>query len=349
MNLASMTVDIEVSIREAMERMNLAGSKTLFVVESDHFVGVLSDGDIRRAILGGADLNFSISEYVNRSPLVLSDSSKSNDIQSIMRRLSISFVPKLDSHGRLVGVISAEPISEKFLQKANVLIMAGGKGTRLSSLTKSIPKPLVQVANKPVIEAMVEKLASQGFRKFYVSVAYLSEKIMSVLGDGSNYGVEIEYISETSPLGTAGALKMVPKEKKYDTTIVCNADLILDLNFAELLQRHFESKSDITVLTTEFNYEIPFGVVKIEDNLVIEIIEKPIERYPVYAGVTVTGADLPGLIGDNEYVDMPSLIRRAIASGLIVGTYQMEGYWIDIGTVETLSRARRENQNSNPI
>jgi NDP-sugar pyrophosphorylase family protein len=209
--------------------------------------------------------------------------------------------------------------------------MAGGKGLRLHALTQHRPKPMLPVGNKPLLQTIIERFAAQGFRQFYIAVNYKAELIEGYFGDGSAFGVSIEYLRETEPLGTAGALRLLPE--LFSDFIVSNADVLAEIDYTKFLAAHCEHDLDATVALGLYQHQVPYGVIECNGAVVRSVAEKPIKNYLVNAGIYVLPAKVQRMIPNGPY-DMPALLNR-----LTVGAYAIEGYWYDVGQFADLAAA----------
>ncbi|MFN6980427.1 MAG: sugar phosphate nucleotidyltransferase [Brevundimonas sp.] len=223
----------------------------------------------------------------------------------------------------------------------SVVVMAGGFGRRLGDLTKNLPKPMIPVGGRPVLECILDRFRAHNFFDFILTTHYLPERIREHCGDGSSWGVDIRYVQETSPLGTAGGLALV-KPTSASPIIVCNADILTDIDYSDLLAFHEEMEADLTVVSVPHPISVPFGVLSVSpDGRIVGVSEKPTYSYPVSAGTYVINPKLLTLIEPGERLDMPHLIERAQARGFKVFAYGFDGYWLDIGRPEDLHRARQ--------
>jgi len=250
----------------------------------------------------------------------------------------LKYVPLLNSEHMLLDVIQVDGSQQPSSLPNVVVIMAGGKGTRLHPYTLDCPKPMLPIAGKPMLHILLDQCISYGFDHIYISVNYLKEQIIDYFGDGSRFGVKIEYLVEEIPLGTAGSLQLIPVVPNVPF-LVMNGDVLTQLDFRHLLQYHNEHKSDATICAREDQFQLPFGVVKHSDSNFIAIEEKPITKYLVNAGVYVLGPEILKLIQTNTYLDMPTLLTKAKETGYKVNVCPLHEYWIDVGRPESLKQA----------
>mgnify|MGYP003576575746 CR=1 FL=1 len=222
----------------------------------------------------------------------------------------------------------------------SVVVMAGGFGRRLGDLTKNLPKPMIPVGGRPVLECILDRFRLHDFFDFVLTTHFLLERIREHCGDGSSWGVDIRYVHESLPLGTAGGLALV-NPTNTSPIVVCNADILTDIDYSDLLAFHERMGADFTVVSVPHPVSVPFGVLSVSpDGRIVGVTEKPTYSYPVSAGTYVINPKLLSLIGPGEHLDMPHLIERAQAHGFKVFAYDFDGYWLDIGRPEDLRRAR---------
>jgi NDP-sugar pyrophosphorylase family protein len=217
--------------------------------------------------------------------------------------------------------------------------MAGGFGQRLGELTANKPKPLLPVGEKPILEHIVDRFIEAGFKRFYISTYYLSDQIIDFFGDGKSKGIEISYIEEEEPLGTGGALQLLPKNEINDTLIMMNADILSTLNFETFIRFHEEKKGIATMCVREYLYSIPYGVIKNENNSVTNIVEKPTYSYFINAGIYAIEPDFLDLVSEGN-IDMPDLIQKMIANKKKINAFPVHEYWLDIGTTNDYHKAQ---------
>ena len=222
--------------------------------------------------------------------------------------------------------------------------MAGGLGSRLQPLTEDKPKPLLSVGDKPILETILESFIEQNFRRFYISVNYKADAIKKHFADGGRWNAEIRYLEEETRLGTAGALDLIPERPELPL-LVMNGDLLTRVNFRDLLDYHLDQKAQATMCVREYDFQVPFGVVEIEDHHILSIDEKPVHRFFVNAGIYVLEPGLIDLIPKGEYFDMTDLFARAIEKGHETQAFPIHEYWIDVGRIDDLDRANHDHEN----
>ncbi|MSO54338.1 MAG: CBS domain-containing protein [Rhodospirillales bacterium] len=328
------------SIRSAIQSLDIAALQIVLVVNDEgQLLGTVTDGDVRRAILKGIDINSSVTSIMNRLPKTTAKDESDTLRRERMRRDQLHQMPVVDSEGRVVGLVSIDSLVAPAQTMPNwVVLMAGGLGKRLRPLTDSAPKPLLEVGNKPLLETILDSFANLSFRHFYISVNYKAEMIKRHFGDGSRFGVEIRYLEEDRPLGTAGALRLLPAQPDAPL-IVMNADLLTRVNFRNLLDYHRERQATATMAVREYDFEVPYGVVAIEDGRIKKIEEKPVHSFFVNAGIYVLNPDLLELIPSGTRFDMTALFDRVLATGRATSVFPIREYWIDVGRQDDLVRA----------
>ncbi len=336
-------------IRKAISTIEKGGLRIALIIGKDKkLVGTICDGDIRRGLLKGFTLDSPLSHVIKRNYHRASSDVSKKELSKIMKKNSISQIPIVTDDNKLIGLeISHDliPDSSNYLTPNYALLMAGGKGTRLQPITNNCPKPLLPINGKPILEIILEQCINSGIRNFYISVHYLAEKIINYFGDGSKWNVNIEYLSENIPLGTAGALTLLPPTIK-DPIIVINGDVLTKTNFHEILKYHSENNADITICAREHKLSSPYGVIEVQGIKFKSMIEKPSFRQLVNAGIYVINPQLIEQIKTNNYIDMPEFIKETKNREKNVIVYPVHEYWIDIGKPETLNKAYFEWSNS---
>ena len=312
-----------------------------FVVVVDHqnrLLGTVTDGDIRRAILRGETLESPIQQVMNNNPLIEYIGKSDDDYKNILKKKKIKQLPILDSNDRIINVIFIdENLTEKKYSNIAVL-MVGGLGTRLRPLTESIPKPMLNIGNKPILETIIENFKHFGFTNFVLSVNYKKKMIMDYFQDGTHLGVNIEYIEETKRLGTAGALSLL-LEKPTESFFVMNGDLLTKINFEQLLDFHNETDSTATMCVREYEYQIPYGVIETKDHQLLSIVEKPVHKSFVNAGIYVLNPIALEHVPNGEFYDMPELYKKLMHEQEKVSAFPLREYWLDIGRLDDYEKA----------
>jgi dTDP-glucose pyrophosphorylase len=328
-------------LREALLRIDRAGSQMALVVDSERILlGTLSDGDIRRALLRGADLSFPVGKAMHRKPTTIPSGSLRDEALAVMRREGLHQVPVVDGQNRVVGLEVVGDFLLPSYRENWVVVMAGGTGSRLKDLTTSKPKPMLEVGGRPLLETLLESFVSQGFRRFYFAVNHLADVIEEYFGAGEKWKIDIRYLREEQRMGTAGALSLLP-DRPDSPFIVTNADLLVKLDYQEMLDRHIDEQASATMAVREYEFQIPFGVVIEAENLIRTIDEKPIHRSLVCAGIYVLAPETLDFV-PKSFTDMPELFEKLIASGQPTRCHRVDGYWLDIGRPPDYARAKLE-------
>ena len=337
---------VDATLRDvAMVIDRLASSMCMLTDEDGRLFGLLTDGDLRRAMLGGATLDDPARPYATVKAQTVDAGTPRALVLDLMRALRIAAVPEIDDQRRILGlhtlsdVVGPEPLPHV------AVIMAGGKGTRLGELTRDTPKPLMSVAGRSIIEWIVLNVIGGGIREIFVSVNHMADQIEEHLGDGSRLGCTIRYLREESdrPLGTAGSLRLL-LEARPDLThpaLVMNGDLMVQFDPAQLLEHHRRQEAAVTVSVRSYQHEIPFGVVESDDrNEVTAITEKPTISCDVNAGVYAVAPEAMRLLPEGRPSTMPELVQVCLDRGERVAAWRIDSEWIDVGSPVDLARAK---------
>jgi dTDP-glucose pyrophosphorylase/predicted transcriptional regulator len=329
----------DTTIMKAIEIIDAGSLQIALVVDdSNKLIGTVSDGDVRRAILRGTSLNRPVSEIMFTEPTVASSKESRDEIMTTMRMKQLRQIPLVDKDGCVVGLDLWDDLINLQERENIVVLMAGGLGTRLGELTRDCPKPLLRVGNKPVLETILENCIEYGFKRFYISVNYKADMFKEYFGDGSRWGVEIRYIEEKKRLGTAGALGLLPEVLTLPL-LVMNADVLTKINFKHLLEFHEENKTVATMCVREYEFQVPFGVVELENHRLKSILEKPVHQFFVNAGIYVLNQEAVSMVPHNDYFDMTTLFDRLLHQHLETAAFPIHEYWLDIGRKGDLERA----------
>ncbi len=330
------------TVLNALELLDLNALRIVLVVNDQReLIGSITDGDIRRGLLKGQDLNAPVETVMHTQPYSIEEGSLSHrEIFEIMREKSYLAVPIIKNN-QLVNVITLEDLIRKKKKDNAVFIMAGGFGTRLRPLTDQCPKPMLPVGGKPLLETIIMNFKDQGFYKFYISTHYLPERITEYFADGEKHGVEIQYVHEDNPLGTGGALSLLPKEELKRPFIVMNGDVLTNMNFSKLLDFHEQNEAMATMCVREFQYQIPYGVVNSDQSIIHSMSEKPSYFFDINTGIYVISPDLLHKV-EAQFIGMPSILEQEIERKNKVLCYPLHEYWLDIGHMEDYNRAQRD-------
>ncbi|WP_025678722.1 nucleotidyltransferase family protein [Paenibacillus massiliensis] len=311
------------------------------VIDEDwKLLGTVTDGDIRRGILRGEGFEVSITSIMNSNPITAQSGKEPHIYKQIMKSKMLRQLPIVDERNRIVDILFMDKLDE-ISNKNSVVLMLGGLGTRLRPLTNDIPKPMLKVGNKPILETIIESFKQYGYSHFIFSVNYKKEVIQSYFQNGEAFDVQIDYVEEEKRMGTAGALSLL-KDRPEAPFFVMNGDLLTQVNFEHLMQFHLLHNSMATMCVREYEYQIPYGVVETEGTNLIKIKEKPVHRSFVNAGMYVLNPEALDYIPKNEFYDMPSLFEQLISKGKVSAAFPIHEYWLDIGHLTELERAGRE-------
>ena len=332
-----LVLDESATLKDLIKVLDSNGNGFAAVLDSrKKLIGIATDGDIRRAIL---DDIAELRSIINFNPITAKATEPRDQIIKQLKKLHRRHMPIVDDNNQLVDVVVINdfevPSKDNF-----VVIMAGGLGSRLGSLTKDTPKPMLQVGNKPMLEVIIENFKEYGFRKFIIAVNYKSEIIEDYFGNGQGLGVDISYIKEKKRLGTAGAISLI------DMTIdqpffVVNGDILSSVDFSKFMDFHASGNSALSVCVKLFKYQIPYACIRHDgNNNMISIDEKPTLSYPINSGIYILHPDTIQFIPQNEFYDMPDLIQSLLDKMKVVKVFGHNDYWLDVGRVEDLDKAQ---------
>ncbi|MGD9787019.1 MAG: nucleotidyltransferase family protein [Sulfuricellaceae bacterium] len=335
-------VSPETTIAEAVKVIDAGSARITLVVDSERrLLGTVTDGDVRRGIIHQIPLSDPVVRIMNSKPTVLQEGTDPEKVMALFLNNDLLQIPVVDGDGRLVGLESYRELLSASQRENWVFLMAGGFGKRLRPLTDDCPKPMLNLGGKPILEGIIERFIASGFHKFYISVHYLADQIKNYFGDGQRFGATIRYIEENAPLGTAGALGLLPEVGELPL-IVMNGDLLTQLDFAELLRYHEKKEADLTVCVREYDYQVPFGVVTAQGERVVDVIEKPVHTFFVNAGIYVLSPGAIRGLQPEVPCNMPDLIRERIKEGRQVAMFPIHEYWLDVGRMDDFERAQLE-------
>lgn len=326
---------------EAIEVINKNDKHYALIVDQDRrLLSTMTDGDIRRGILRGYSASSIIEDVHTATCLYVKNGYTSNEVDSIFKQHRINYLPVLDDNHRVIDVLTS-PDSYSFRDISNnVVIMAGGMGRRLLPYTENTPKPMLRVGGKPILETLIDQLIYFGFKNIYISVNYLKEQIVDYFGDGNTKGINIKYLTEAKPLGTAGSLSLLPRDLDQPF-IVMNGDVLTHLNPLKLIDFHNKMKSHATMCVREHQLTVPYGVIETQGSRIVDIREKPEQTFLINAGMYVLDPVILDLIPHGSYFDMTSLFTLLANSQFSVNACPIYEYWLDIGLPETLSNAHK--------
>lgn len=336
-------VSTTATVMRAVAVLDSSRLKIVLVVDDEgRLVGSVTDGDVRRGFLTGRTLQSPISEVMNAKPLSLSEGEAPSTILAMTRERGVKVIPIVDRERRPIRIVSEDELLHPQQVSATVVLMAGGLGSRLRPLTDQTPKPMLPVGGRPLLELTIDNLKQQGFRRFFLAVNYKAELIEQHFGNGSAFGVEIEYLRENERLGTAGALRLLP-ERPSGPLVVMNGDILTTLDIRLLLASHQTSGAPGTICVREYSWRVPYGVVSVDaGGRCTRIDEKPLRREMISAGIYVLSPEALALIPETGVCDMPTLLEILTARIGPVAVFPLREYWLDIGQLGDLQRAQTE-------
>jgi dTDP-glucose pyrophosphorylase len=327
------------TLEQAVRSLDQSATKIVLIVsESGELLGTVSDGDIRRGILRGLGMESSIESVIQRNPLVVPPEMARDLVLQLMVANKVQQIPVVDEQRRVVGLHIWDEITAPQRLTNPILVMAGGMGMRLRPHTENCPKPLLPVADKPILEHIIERAKLEGFTHFIIAIHYLGHMIEDYCGDGSRWKVKVEYLREFSPLGTAGALGLLTPRPEVPF-IVTNGDVLTDIQYSELLDFHIRHDAKATMAVRLHEWQHPFGVVQTRGIDIVGFEEKPVARTHVNAGIYVLDPEALNELGSNEHCDMPTLFERLQGKGLRTVAYPMHEPWLDVGRPDDLEAA----------
>lgn len=328
-------------LEQAIQVLDRAALRIVLVVDAQGYLqGTLTDGDIRRALIAHQSLSVPVDEVMNPCPQTATSEWSKDRMLAIMEKRQILQLPIVDGEGRVVGLESLHDLLNKPLHDNPVFLMAGGFGTRLRPLTNDCPKPMLKVGDKPILHLILNHFIQAGFHRFFISTHYMPHLIRDYFGDGSQWGVSIQYIHEEEPLGTGGALGLLPHDEIDGPMFLMNGDLLTSLNVHGLLDFHREHPGSATMCVREYDYQVPYGVIESEGHRIRSMVEKPTQRFFINAGVYLLEPELVRSVRPGTRIDMPSLLEREIAEERVVNMFPIHEYWLDIGRITDFRKAQ---------
>jgi dTDP-glucose pyrophosphorylase len=336
-NISKYILNVNASIKDAIKVIDRGAAQVALVVDSDQrLLGVVTDGDIRRAIIGDASLNTVISEVMTVNPIVLYEGSSKAEALQLMSEMSIHHVPVVNSTMKIKHLFVLDDLLKKPSFSNSVILMAGGSGTRLKPLTDNCPKPMLRVNGTPILEIILKRCISAGFTNFFISVNYLKEQLINYFDDGKKWGIKINYLEEKEFLGTCGCLKLLPSEISKDI-IVMNGDIITDLDLDRLIRFHMKANNSLTICARNHRVKIPFAVLNSHKEQLCSFVEKPMFNYQVNAGVYVLKKETISCIPD-QFFNMTDLIQALLNKNTGVGVFPIHENWTDIGNPDDFNK-----------
>jgi len=331
----------DTTLYEAMSMIGRCGAAALITDPEMHLLGLLNDGDIRRAVLNHTDFDTPVDQVMNKNFRFFRQSVPRAAALDQLKALGYRLMPIIDDDGKVVGLHLLDAMIGSLNLPNIAVIMAGGKGTRLKPLTDNLPKPMVRVAGRPILEHIILHLAGSNIREIYIAVNYLSEMIEDYFQDGSTFGVNIHYLREDTPLGTGGALRLLPSKPEVPI-IVMNGDLVTQFNVERMLQHHKQGDYQMTIGAHDYRVDIPYGVIEwdAKDKSISNIQEKPEKHFIVNGGIYVINPDLIDFIEPDKNVPITTLVDKCLENNMRIGAHIVEGDWMDVGHHKELAAAR---------
>ena len=332
------TLNHTVSIRDAINNLVKTSQRIVFVMnKSNNFLGTIADGDIRRGLINGLTLNDPINLITNKKPIITNKKIHEIEVKKLMKKMDISHIPLVQKK-KIISVYSKDEKNNVTEKKNVFLIMAGGFGKRLLPLTKKTPKPMIKINEKPIIENIILNAKKFGFVNIYISVHYLKKKIIDYFKDGKNLGVNIKYIIEKKPLGTAGCLGLIKNTNL--PLVVCNGDIFSEINFEDLLKFHLKNKADASIVIKYIEDVNPFGIVETKKNFITNFVEKPKKSLLVNSGVYIINNKIKKYIKGK--IDMSEFLKLIIKKKKKIAGYVLYEKWADIGSKNVLKDLKKK-------
>lgn len=325
------TIDSRSKIKDVINSLSKSSMQICLVTtNTNYLVGVLTDGDIRRGLLQGMDINSNINSLIKKSPSVINENSPSYLAKYLMETKSLFHIPVVNEDFELRGLYTIDYFSSQKKKNNPVLIMAGGFGKRLHPYTKNCPKPMLEINGRPILEHIIVNLSNKGFNNFYISVHYLKDNIKAYFKDGKMFKVKIKYIEENEPLGTIGALGKM-KYRNKEPIIVVNGDTLTNLDFEQFLDFHKKNKSFATIAVKEIKSTNPYGVIDVKGIKLNRFKEKPVKKMYINTGIYIFSKSSINLVGKNNPIDAPSFLMNLKKKDKNVSIFPIHENWEDIG------------------
>lgn len=336
-------VNSDATLEQAIGVLDKAALRIAVVVDAnDKLLGTLTDGDVRRALLKHLPLETPVNQVMNAQPKTAEQSWTESRILAVMEQHELLQLPLVDADNRVVGLANLHDILNKHRHDNPVFLMAGGFGTRLRPLTNNCPKPMLKVGDKPILEQILLNFVEAGFHRFYISTHYMPEVIRDYFGNGEKWGISIQYVHEEEPLGTGGALGLLPHDEIDQPLFMMNGDLLTSLNLHSFLDFHETHSGIATMCVREYEHQVPYGVITSEGAQIKSMVEKPVHRFFVNAGIYLLDPVLVKSVEPGTRIDMPTLLERQIDGGKAVNMFPIHEYWLDIGRMDDFHKAQTE-------
>ena len=348
--MQSLCIQPASSIRQAITCITLNGKGIALVTDNERrLIGTITDGDVRQAILATLDMKTSVSVLLERKistqyskPVTAAFGVGREELLALMHRHSLRHIPVLDDEGRVVDLVMMDDLLPSGKLPLQAVIMAGGFGTRLRPLTEDLPKPMLKVGDRPVMEHIIGQLQQAGIRQVNVTTHYKPEKITEHFGNGEAFGVELNYVNEDRPLGTGGALGLIPKPT--EPMLVINGDILTQVDFKVMLNYHREHHADMTVAVRIYDIQVPYGVIEMKGHHVAGVQEKPQMRFFVNAGIYLLQPSVFKFIPHRQHFNMTDLIQKLVQAKKTVVSFPVHEYWLDIGQHADYLQAQNDSK-----
>jgi dTDP-glucose pyrophosphorylase/CBS domain-containing protein len=349
-DLQDLIVAPAATIRELLERLDRSGKGIALVVDGEgRLIDTITDGDVRRAILASIDVSLPVRRLLEgkdrsglASPVTAAVGTPELELLHVMNSLGLRHIPLVDERGRVVEVALLSELAKDSELPLTAVVMAGGFGTRLKPLTEKVPKPMLPVGDRPLLAHIIGQLRQAGIRQLNVTTHYKADAISEHFGDGHDYGINIRYVHEDLPLGTAGALALV--DVPDQPLLVMNGDILTRVDFGAMHEFHRQQQADMTVGVRQYDLKVPYGIVETDGPVVTGLVEKPTISHFINAGLYLINPDVRTLVPPGERFDMTDLIHAALARGRRVACFPIREYWIDIGQMTDYERAQLDVQ-----
>jgi len=339
LNVAVISPDATVS--EAIAQLDRAGTGALVLCRGDRgLYGVLTDGDVRRAILRDAPMDSPCGAIASLDPVVAARNRTASDLLALMNEFDVNHLPVVDEHGKVIDLVLRKDLAAEDHCSPTAVIMAGGFGTRMLPLTEKTPKSMLPIGGRPLLELTIERLRKAGIKRVNITTHYLEKHIMSYFGDGCEFGVDLNYVSEDRPLGTGGGLRLV--KENGGPLLVINGDIVTEINFQGLVDYHRQLGADVTIGARRYEFEVPYGVIDSDGPRVLGLREKPHLNFMINAGIYLLEPSVYRYIPSGDRFDMTDLIQRLIQVGRHVVTFPIVEYWLDVGRPADYRKAQQD-------
>jgi dTDP-glucose pyrophosphorylase len=341
-NYLDICIQPDSTIEAAMKVIGRGGVKIALVMDNNNrLLGTLNDGDIRRALLKGKILDDKIDDVYHSNAIFTNKDPSREELVSLCSQNKISQIPIVDKSNQIIGLFVLDELLTKRRHNNTVVLMVGGLGTRLRPLTEDTPKPMLKVGEMPILQTIIDGFSKHGFTNFTMCLGYKSDVIKDYFQDGKKFGVNIEYVIEDKRMGTAGALTLLQK-KLDEPFFVMNGDILTNVNYDQLLDFHKSNNAKVTMCVREYDIEVPYGVINMQNESITSIEEKPVHSFFVNAGIYLLEPKCIDLIPNNEFYDMPTLCEKLLDLNEKISPYPLQEFWLDIGRMVDYEKANKE-------